>query len=312
MGTIAAINGILAANISKIDGITASGIASVGGQTFPSAPPIPPFTNVAAAWGLFNFDPVGYPAGFGVNYENVATDTNDALFTEVAPYPLDWTLAGSAPYLVNTWDDQNANLNNLIAVGAARPILNAVAKRIEFDGVQTGMQGGALYTSGSATGTIYLDVQPLSLVQTGVILETDTFTNNAHTTRQISIRMVAGVLTATIFDNTALVALPNTKVKTIVATDRIFITFTWDTGVGVAANQTALYVNNSASGVTSAAAADLSGLLVGQGSANVGARNNAASQFVTANMWSGEAFTVVDDSAAKLVQYNYNQYLKTQ
>ena len=184
--------------------------------------------------------------------------------------------------------------------------------QVEFNGTATGFQSSvALYDSGSATGTIYGWIQPKSLSETGVIFETGTFADRANTIKQISIRMVAGVLTATIFDQTAITALPNMKVKTLSATDPIFITFQWDTAVATASLQTTLLVNNSATGVSSAAAADLSGLLIGGAKVNVGARNNAASAFLTANMWMLLAKSAVDNSTARAQWFAYQQYLKS-
>lgn len=184
--------------------------------------------------------------------------------------------------------------------------------QVEFNGTATGLQSSiALYGSGSATGTIYGWIQPKSLSETGVIFETGTFADRANTIKQISIRMVAGVLTATIFDQTAITALPNMKVKTLSAIDPIFITFQWDTAVATASLQTTLLVNNSATGVSSAAAADLSGLLIGGAKVNVGARNNAASAFLTANMWMLLAKSVVDSSTVRAQWFAYQQYLKS-
>lgn len=184
--------------------------------------------------------------------------------------------------------------------------------QVEFNGTATGLQSSiALYGSGSATGTIYGWIQPESLSETGVIFETGTFADRANTIKQISIRMVAGVLTATIFDQTAITALPNMKVKTLSATDPIFITFQWDTAIATASLQTTLLVNDSATGVSSAAAADLSGLLIGGAKVNVGARNNAASAFLTANMWMLLAKSVVDSSTVRAQWFAYQQYLKS-
>lgn len=181
---------------------------------------------------------------------------------------------------------------------------------VVLNGTSTGMRGAVeLFpnTDASKQGTIYVDIQPLSLAETGIILETGP--GGVADNNRISIRMVAGVLTATVFDATAIANLPNSKIKTISLTDRIFICVTFDTTLA-AANQVQLYVNNSQTGVTSAAAADLSSARIGFGLPNVGARNNAASAFLTANAWSYWNKTGVDDAAARLVQYNRNQYLK--
>lgn len=116
---------------------TPPGIIAAAGAG--SAPPIPDFTGTVSAWGLFNWAGVG--GGAGVNYENAATDPFDALFEADAPYELDWTLTGSAPYLVNTWVDQNAAANNLTQTGAARPVLDATDKQITFNGSSQGLAG---------------------------------------------------------------------------------------------------------------------------------------------------------------------------
>lgn len=180
---------------------------------------------------------------------------------------------------------------------------------VVFDGAATNLQGGSPLLN-SNKGTVYVDFAPLNLVETGVILETGS--GAAGIANRLSIRMVAGVLTASVYDATAIVALPNTKIKTLSTSDRIFVCVTWDTTLA-AANQVQLYINNSQTGVTSAASADLGGATIGNGVPNVGSRNGGAAEgtFLTANMWSLEVLTVADDTSARLTQYNYNQYLKS-
>lgn len=93
-------------------------------ETPPAEPSLPDFENVIAAYGLNNFNPVGYPAANGVNAAG-QDDASDAAFREVAPHPLDWNAlaAFGAPFLVNVWDDQNSQANNLTQHGGARPTL---------------------------------------------------------------------------------------------------------------------------------------------------------------------------------------------
>lgn len=281
------------------------------GSAAPPPPPQPPFDNIAACWGLFNFNNDGY-AGPGVNISG--SDISTIMFTADPPYPLQWanvTDAGDPPYSLIIWYDQNGNTNDLAGPFGARPILDATNKLISFDGVSQGLQGaGNLFPSHTTAGTLYFDFAPQSLVETGVILETGQ--NEVQMGGRISIRMVAGVLTVSFYDATAIVALPNTKAKIISSTNRIWVAVTFDTSLA-AANQVQLYVNNSQAGVTAPASADLSAVVgVGVDVPNVGARNNAASNYLTANMWEIRAETVVDAAAAMLVQYNYWNYLKTQ
>jgi hypothetical protein len=184
--------------------------------------------------------------------------------------------------------------------------------QIQFNGTNSGLlSSGALYSGGSATGTVYGWIQPESLIETGIIFETNTFADRAHTIKQVSIRMVAGVLTASVFDQTAITALPNSKAVTLATTDPIFITFQWDTAVATPSLQTTLLINNAATGVSSPASADLSGLLIGDATLNVGARNNANSSFLTANMWALIAKNVVDNATVRGQWYAYQQYLKS-
>lgn len=282
-----------------------------------NAPPLPPFANVAGCWGLFGLGGTGIIGGDAVYCGN---QDITASFLGTFPYQINWpgfvdalNNNGGPPAYADTIFDQNANANNLTASSTARPTLDAVNKLVAFGGIANGTRSAnQLYVGGAIKGTIYIDFQPLNLTETSVIFETDTFASNGHMQQQISIRMVAGVLTASIFDLTPVVALPNTRIKTISATDRIFITFTFDLQE-VPSTQTALYVNNSTSGVTLVPSpADLSGLAIGQGNLNIGARNNAASAFLTANMWNIKALSVVDDAAARLAEWDYNQFLRTQ
>lgn len=276
-----------------------------------STPPLPSFSNVVGVWGLWNFDPVGYPTGGGV--ECLDADFTEVAFVGTAPYPLNWDLAvgGTLPFLLNTWRDQN-QANVLTQSGGARPVLDATNKLISFDGAAQGLLSFAeLYPDGgSTTGTIYLDYQPLDLVSTAVIFETGTGTAGGLA-QNISIRQVGAVLTCSVYDDTAVIALANTKIVTLANTNRIWIAFTFDSTNGTAANQTALKVNNSATGVSSPISTNLHSLQIGNAQLSLGARNNAASAYNHCNMWLVRAQNNVDNAAAHLVEYSYNQYLKS-
>ncbi len=177
--------------------------------------------------------------------------------------------------------------------------------RIEFDGTSTGFQSAAnLFVGGRTNGTIYLDYQPLDLVSTGVIFETGVG-SAAGLAQNISIRQVGAVLTFSVYDNTAVVALANTKIVTLGSTDRIVVACTFDTTQGTAANQTAMKVNDSATGVTSPISTNLSSLTIGDAKVSVGARNNASSAFLTANMWNCGIIPRVDNAAQQTAMVNY-------
>lgn len=304
--TVASINGVTSANISKINGLSASAIASVMGQTL--SPPLPDFTNVAAAWGLNNWNPVGYPAGAGVVY----SDDTEVDFLPPAPYSLEWTSVSGGDIALTTWYDQNAQANNLAAAGAARPTLDATNKWIAFSNAQGLVGASQLYVEGTTTATIYFDVQPFALDVTGVILETGT--GAVDQARRISISQVANQLLCAVFDNTALVCLANSKTYTLPNTNRLFGCFQIDTTQGTAANQTALFINNSSSGVTSPLSTNVNGLVMGAALPSVGARDagGTLSAGFKGNMWNVIPKTGVDDAAARLAYYTYDQYLQTQ
>lgn len=275
-------------------------------------PPQPPFTNIAACWGLFNFNNDGYGEGQGVNISG--TSIGGVInFTTDPPYPLRWAnvpdVAGDPPYSLITWYDQNGNGNDLAGSFGARPILDATNKLISFDGATQGLAAAVrLYPHGTLAGTIYIDFAPQDLAQTGIVLETGTGATDQI--ERISIRMIAGVLMVSIYDR-SIVPLPNTKAKVIGTLDRIWVAVTFDTSLPPS-NQVQLYVNNLQTGVTAPASADLNGNVnVGDNPPSVGARNNATSTFLTANMWEIRAQTGVDDAAALLIQYNYWLYLKS-
>lgn len=268
-------------------------------------PPLPPFDNIAACWGLFNFNPDGYPAGDG----SVGTSDWTWAFTEVAPFPTNWQDGidnATPPYDIGVWSDQNAHGNDLTQADAAQPVLDATNHLISLDGVSQGLQGAAsLYSGGTAKATIYIDFQPLNLSETGVILQTGLVNSKAQ---NILIEMVAGALTATVWDNTPVHPLANTKTKILAATDRIWVAVVIDVTLAPA-NQVQLYVNNSQAGVLAPISTDLSGLTIGNDVPSVGASNNAGLNFLTANMWEVRAQTNVDDAAAMLTQFLYWQYL---
>lgn len=295
-----------------------SGFSGFSGFAGGAIPPIPPFTNIAAVWGQFNFNPAGYPAGLGVTFNG--SDGDESIqFTEVAPYPLDYVNISPAqlpPYLVNIWVDQNPAVNDLTQQGAARPILDATNEWIAFDGVQTGMAGGLVFGSGlfafsgTTTATIYILFKAGSLLETSVLLESNSWADNATKIQQLSVRLVAGVFTVQVMNDNAITALANTKIKTISDTNWHLAAITIDTAAA-AANQVLLKIDNSATGVTAPISTDLSGLAIGSGEPNVGARANATSLFFTGKMRLGYCRSVADDATAQTAMFNYVTYLQS-
>lgn len=268
-----------------------------------AAPPLPSFTGVVAAYGLNNFNDAGYPGGLGISGVD-----NEIHFLGVAPYALDYTDIGSQA--INLWADQNGNLNDATSGGANRPTLDATSQLISFDGTQTGLVGAnPLYSGGSATGTIYVGFKAASLVETSVLLETGTGATDQA--QRISIRLVAGVLTCSVYDATAVVCLANTKSKTISDNNWHLLAFTFDTGQGTAVNQTGLLVDNSSSGVSSPVSSTVAGLLLGGEAPNIGMRNNFASNFFTGSERLNFYRNTVDDAAAKTVMWNRWVYLQS-
>lgn len=265
---------------------------------------LPEFDNPALIVGLNNFNPVGYPDGIGVKYNS---DT-EALFDSVSPYRLLWAslFDHDPPYLLENLADQNANNNDLTQTGGARPTLDAVNHSIVFDGATpTGLTGvRPTFAGGSGTGTIYIPFKAASLVETSVLFETG---SGSAAQGQVSIRLVAGVFTATIYD-LSLVALPNTKVKTISDTGWHIATIRFDTSLA-AANQVQLLIDNSSSGVSSSAATNLTGIQIGDGVPNVGARNNAASTGFTGSMYDLLCFSTAHDTTLETSWWTYLKYV---
>lgn len=185
---------------------------------------------------------------------------------------------------------------------------------VAFDGIANGLQGSVNLLQGIATQTtIYLDLQLLGTPSSpAVIFETGGGTVGGG--GRISIVQTADQLLASAYDSTAGHALANTKAWTIPNSNRIFICFQVDITQGDAANQTALYIDNSSADVTSTTSAPLGDVTnLGNGVPNVGARDGASSNFCEMNLMSDiQVLTVFDDSSARLVQWNYNQFLRTQ
>lgn len=279
-----------------------------------AVPPIPAFANIAACWSLFNFSP-GVFAGAGMNFTG-ADGSEDISFTGSAPYPLNYAginPANTPPLLVNTWADQNGNTNDLTQAAAARPVLDATTEFASFDGTQTGLAGaGVLYpdTNQSRVGTIYIVFKAGDLAS-GLTILLETGTGAADQAKRISIAMTAGVLTASVYDATAVVCLANSKSKTISDTNWHILAFTWNTDAAAGSAQTGLKVDNSTSGVTSPSSADVSALRMGFDVPNVGARNNAAERFFTGSMRHVICRTVQDDATTQTAWFDYLTYLQS-
>lgn len=280
------------------------------------APPIPPSSNSELIVSTFNWNNGGYPEGNAFTFEG--GDISQTQFTGIPPYANNWDLssdpyliADPPPFLINTWYDQ-LSANDLIQAGAARPVLDATNQLVSFDGSTQGLVGSVPLYSGSTAGTIYIAFKAGSLVETSVLLETNTFGNRNTTIQQISIRIVAGVFTFSVYDNTAVVALPNTKIKTISDNNWHWAACSFDSNQGTAANQTALVIDGSVSGISSPASANLGGLEIGGELPNVGARANATSNFFTGSMRHLIANNTNDDAPTETSYFDRFTYLQTQ
>lgn len=248
-----------------------------------AAPPLPAFTSVLGSWAVNNFDPIGYPTGLAVEYnDGISADPAQiSNFTESAPYPAsNIGLAGSTPYLVNTWADQSA-ANNLLQTGSARPVFNYATLAIDFNGSSTGFATFDNVTFGGKFLILYLRFKAGSLSETSVLFETgDGSAGNAGIIR---VSLVVGVLTVSVSDQTAVTALLNTKIKTISDTDWHLLSVVVDT-TAVAANQVLCWLDGSQTGWTAPISTDLASENLTTAKVNVGARNNAASNFFTGSM----------------------------
>lgn len=213
------------------------------------------------------------------------------------------------PWLVAGWNTGDVGVNPTPTVTPA----GTQTGEIDFgtDGAGNSVITG-LRSSGnlcnSTVGTIYILFKAGSLLSTEVLFETGTGAVGAARAKNISISLVAGVLTATIYDNTAVTPLANTKIKTIADTNWHFLAVTWDVTLS-AANQVSLLVDNSATGVTAPISSTLVGLTIGNALLNVGARNNASSAAFTGSMQGVITKNSADDAAAQTAMYNYCKYL---
>lgn len=261
-----------------------------------AAPPLPSFDNVVGCWALNNFNPVGYPEGEGVFTEDVGGNIS-APFTAVAPYPIDWvnTFTGKTPpFPVSLWDDQNSNANDLVQVDAARPVLDAVAKEIDFDGATSYLSSVSSVGDGH-TWTSYLRFKAGSLVETSVLFEVGI--NGASDPTGLSVRMVAGVLTVSMADGTPIVPLLNTKIKTISDSNFHLLSIVINTDAA-AANQVLIWVDGSQSGVTAPISTNLAGENITQDTLFVGTHNQAT-QFFTGSMTDLLIFNVAQDATLR-------------
>lgn len=272
-------------------------------------PAIPPFNDITNCWSTFNWNPDSY-LGRSLFYTDDIDHPFGTNFDASAPFPTNWDLEndGGSPYLLNIWYDQNSILD-LIQSGSNRPILDSTSQLISFNGVSHGLQGSNPLFSSTPTGTIYILFKAGSLIETSILLETGTGANDAI--NRISIRLMAGVFTFSVYDRTGLVALPNTKIKTISDNNWHLAACTFDADNAIPENQTGLKIDNSTSGVTSPASADLGGSVIGADMPNIGARNNAESAFFTGSMRTIIAKTVVDNAVTQDDYWDRIQYLQS-
>lgn len=269
-------------------------------------PPLPPFDNIAACWGLFNFNPIGYDASAGVSISG--TDTSVVGLSPDAPYPLRWanvTDAGDPPYLVNTWDDQNGNANDLTQVGAAQPLLDATNQLISFDGTQWLVSGGNSF--GTQTLTAYALFRAENLVGTGYLfaIGREGVNDGAFTAK-----MVAGVLTVSV--TAATTHLLNTKIKTIADNNWHLLTVIIDTTVVDPTAQVIVLLDNSAAGVSAPLSTDLGGNSVDGVDPLFVASRNSGLNAIACDYRMIRIQADADDLVAATAMWTYIQYLQTQ
>lgn len=273
------------------------------GSAGPSIPPIPALTNTVRMWSLWDWRDGG--DDYALSYTNGDSDSFSPAFPVTAPYALEWgSLVAPSPYLLDQWGDQIVNTSPLNGGGgAATPILDGVAQTVSLDGAQGFVSLGSLYPSGSGTGIIYLDFQSSSA--DGVIFETGT---SGHPENNISIALDGNTLYCTINDESG---HPNTKQVDLSTDTRYWVAFGWDNTQVTPADQTFLKINDSDTGVTSTASADLVSTTIGASDVNVGARDSVTSDFYTGNIWTIICNNTADDSTVQTSYYNRGQYLKS-
>ncbi len=154
---------------------------------------------------------------------------------------------------------------------------------------------------GSTTGTIYIGCAGNA---DGVVLETG-ITGVSDGT--IGIYLSAGVLTVDLYGN---IGARQRKVKTIADDNWHFLGIGFDTSLA-AANQLAMKVDNSTSGVTASQTDDLASQLMGGGVPNIGCRNAG---IVPTNGYTGDmntflAFSIKHDDATMTQFWTYWQAL---
>lgn len=173
---------------------------------------------------------------------------------------------------------------------------------LDFNGTSTGLATAANVTLGVQTATIYVRFKSGSLAETSVVFESGS--GSTANKGAISIRMVGGILTASVSDQTAVVALLNTRVKTISDSNWHVATITIDTTQS-AANQVKLLVDNSATGVTATITSDLASENLTTSKFNVGARNGAASAFFTGSLTDLLVYNIAQTPTQTTAMYNY-------
>lgn len=265
-----------------------------------AVPPLPTFDAVAA-YGLFNWNPVGWGGAFCLSANSGALD---GTFSTAAPYPMIWTPFISPPYTVSNLNDHNSAIqNNLSASGSLAPTLNTVSKRIEFDGVDDSLSGDAMMTASDA-GTLLLDFAPQNLSGGGFIFGSAD-TGDITAARSVYLSMNgAGNLRAT----GVLFGGNNSKQIPLSNTNRIFVAVTWNTTLA-AADQIQLYVNNSQTGMTAPESTNLaSGGMASQGTLMGNQTDIGPCQF---HLWNALAFDRVLTGPELTAYYNRAVYLRT-
>ena len=170
------------------------------------------------------------------------------------------------------------------------------AGEVQFDGVNDYLQSNGAVTLGQ-TATFYCYFKTTDLASTDALIQLGI--SPLDTVGGVSVRMVAGVLTVQVTDDTE--THHNTKVKTISDSNWHLLGVTIDTTAS-AAHQVTCYLDGSTSGWTAPESADLTSISLSEGDLYVGSIEGAVA-FFTGSMKVIRVQTDADNATKQAAMY---------
>lgn len=284
-----------------------SAILAVLANTFPSgnnAPPVPDLTGISALYSSF-----GIAAGWQNGNPLIFDVSEGAPFssTASAPYPLDWnSIPSPSGDELGTWYDQSGGGFDA-TVGGLAPLIDAPTQRFTYNGTQNLATPTGVLTGNTLTIYCVFSTNDLLAAQT---LSQSRYANDYLTNTDLFAIYLTAAGVLTVSQNTVdTIPVFNSKVKMLGDTNLHLLTVVFDRTIS-GAGATVMKVDNSTSGVSNGATADMLSANFDDKSIGIGLGQPLGTDaFLDGTLNECWIYSDAKDSTHQDSVYNYLKYL---